>query len=396
MLAARFREAALILQKLNDHGFEAYIVGGAVRDEILEKPIEDVDIASSARPEQVRRLFAKTIPVGVEHGTVVVRHNHRSYEVTTFREEEDYEDHRRPSSVTFVSSLHEDLKRRDFTMNAMAMSAAGEMIDPFGGREDLKACLIRTVGLAKDRFQEDPLRMMRAVRFAGQLSFEIEDKTEQALRQSAEDLRYISVERVTGEFEKLLMGQNTKKGFSVLASSGLYAYLPGMRGCEQQLRRLADVEFSPLRELRERWAAVSEILNIESVSSWLRKWKLSNHKVNEVMAILDTLRQLEGENWTPFLVYESGIKMAKSAERVRAILEKVQADVRFIQQIYDALPIKNRGELSVNGNDLMAWFQKGPGPWISEQVEAVEKAVIDGKVRNDKEEIRTWLGRQTY
>ncbi|HET7615418.1 MAG TPA: CCA tRNA nucleotidyltransferase, partial [Bacillales bacterium] len=172
-----FRDAAAVVNHLIENGYEAYIVGGAVRDHLIGRRVKDIDIATSATPDKVDGLFDKTIPVGVEHGTVVVRFRHQSFEVTTFRKESDYKDHRRPSAVSFVSSLHEDLQRRDFTINAMALSREGELIDPCDGRSDLQRKLIRTVGTAKERFEEDPLRMMRAVRFASELDFRIEAET---------------------------------------------------------------------------------------------------------------------------------------------------------------------------------------------------------------------------
>lgn len=396
MLAADFQEAAALLKKLNEHGFEACIVGGAVRNHLIGKPIEDIDIATSAKPEQVQQLFAKTIPVGLEHGTVVVRYRHRSYEVTTFRAEADYEDHRRPSSVSFVASLEEDLKRRDFTINALAMSGDGTLVDLFGGREDLKARIIRTVGQARDRFQEDPLRMMRAVRFASQLSFEIDEKTEKALEKSAGDLRYISVERVTVEFEKLLLGESTAAAFSTLVSSGLYAYLPGMNNYREELLEIANVDLSPLKQLAERWAFIAARFQIEPLSPWLRQWKLSNHKINEVTAIVEALHRVDKGEWTRCLVYETGLEKALAAERVRSVLNQSEDNQDAIRSIYEQLPIKSRRELRVNGNDLIEWSQKRSGPWIAAQLEAVERAVLAAKIGNDREEIRTWLEKQTF
>ena len=149
-----FREALPVLSKLKKHGFEAYFVGGSVRDQLLGKPIKDVDIASSATPDQVQQLFQKTVDIGSEHGTVIVIENGIHYEITTFRTESAYEDNRRPSGVTFVSSLKEDLKRRDFTINAMAMDENGSIIDYFNGREDAEKKRIATVGSPAERFSE--------------------------------------------------------------------------------------------------------------------------------------------------------------------------------------------------------------------------------------------------
>lgn len=396
MLPPSFQEAAPILKQLTTHGYEAYIVGGAVRNFLLGKPVEDIDITTSANPEDVRKLFKKTIPVGIQHGTVIVRHNHRSYEVTTFRTESDYDDHRRPSSVSFVSSLEEDLKRRDFTMNAIAMSETGEIVDPFSGREAIRAGKIQTVGSAEERFREDPLRMMRAVRFVSQLSFEMDRETREAVTRLVGELRHISVERITVEFDKLLLGIDTEKAFTELADSGLYAYLPGMEEQGSLLKQLTEMSLEPLGQLQERWAVVAKLLQIEDPERWLRQWKLSNQRIKHVSRILEALKDVGEGAWTPFLVYEYGLETAFSAERIRAFLQGDSVRLETVQNLHDRLPIQSRDDLALNGNDLLEWFQKNPGPWVADWLEKAEKAVIAGETANDREAIRTWIEKQTY
>lgn len=180
-----FVKAKAILTTLHNNGYEAYFVGGSVRDFLLHRPTDDIDIATSALPGQIIDLFPKTIDVGAVHGTVIVLHDGEQFEVTTFRTEEGYEDYRRPSHVEFVTSLHEDLKRRDFTMNAIAMTINGEIIDPFDGRKAIKKKVIQTVGNPTERFREDALRMMRAVRFLSQLSFLLCENTQSAIMENA-------------------------------------------------------------------------------------------------------------------------------------------------------------------------------------------------------------------
>lgn len=166
-----FIKALPVLRILIEAGHQAYFVGGAVRDSYMKRAIGDVDIATDAAPDQVERLFQRTVDVGKEHGTIIVLWEDETYEVTTFRTESDYVDFRRPSEVQFISSLEEDLKRRDLTINAMAMTADGKVLDYFGGKKDIDQKVIRTVGKPEDRFQEDALRMLRAVRFMSQLGF---------------------------------------------------------------------------------------------------------------------------------------------------------------------------------------------------------------------------------
>ena len=181
-LPSEFQEALPILEKLKAAGFEAYFVGGSVRDAILGRPIHDVDIATSAYPEETKQVFARTIDVGIEHGTVLVLHGQQEYEITTFRTEDIYVDYRRPSQVSFVRSLEEDLKRRDFTINAYALSDKAQIVDLFSGLADLENKVLRAVGLAQERFNEDALRIMRGFRFAASLDFDIEEATFEAMK----------------------------------------------------------------------------------------------------------------------------------------------------------------------------------------------------------------------
>lgn len=206
--------ASRIIHTLQEAGFEAYIVGGCVRDAILGKVPDDWDITTSARPEEVKALFHRTIDTGIQHGTVTVMMKNRDtgnlegYEVTTYRVDGKYEDHRRPTEVTFTASLLEDMKRRDFTINAMAYNEKEGIVDHFDGIGDLKRKVVRCVGEPKERFDEDALRILRAVRFAAQLDFAIDEKTREAIRNQAIFLKDISAERIHVELTKLLVSKH--------------------------------------------------------------------------------------------------------------------------------------------------------------------------------------------
>ena len=214
-----------ILEKLNNAGYEAYAVGGCVRDSVLDRNPDDWDITTSAKPEEIKAVFSKTIDTGIQHGTVTVMRNHVGYEVTTYRIDGEYEDSRHPKEVTFTSDLLEDLKRRDFTINAMAYNHLnGEndfikleeaetyktsgLVDAFGGIEDIQNKIIRCVGNPVHRFEEDALRMMRAVRFSAQLGYEIEEETQNAMKELAGNLAKISAERIQTELVKLLVSDH--------------------------------------------------------------------------------------------------------------------------------------------------------------------------------------------
>ena len=194
-----------IINTLEEAGYEAYAVGGCVRDSILGREPDDWDITTSAKPEEIKRLFPRTIDTGIRHGTVTVMLDKEGFEVTTYRIDGDYEDSRHPKEVTFTANLAEDLKRRDFTINAMAYNESRGLVDLYGGLADMEAGIIRCVGDARERFTEDALRMMRAVRFSAQLGYRIDEKTREAIKALAPNLRKISAERIQTELVKLVV-----------------------------------------------------------------------------------------------------------------------------------------------------------------------------------------------
>lgn len=205
------RKVVLIIKNLQRHGYDAYAVGGCVRDSILNRKPEDWDITTSAKPEQVKRIFRRTVDTGIGHGTVTVLIGKDGFEVTTYRVDGLYEDGRHPKEVTFTSRLEEDLKRRDFTINAMAYNDDERLVDAFGGMRDLNYHLIRCVGDPKERFSEDALRILRAVRFSAQLAFPIEPETAEAIKSLAPNLEKISAERIQAELVKLLVSDHPER-----------------------------------------------------------------------------------------------------------------------------------------------------------------------------------------
>ncbi len=202
------KDVKFIIDTLTDAGYEAYAVGGCVRDTILNREPDDWDITTSAKPEEIKALFHPTIDTGIQHGTVTVLRNHIGYEVTTYRIDGVYEDSRHPKEVTFTANLKEDLLRRDFTINAMAYNDKDGLVDMYGGLDDIKNGIIRCVGVAKERFTEDALRMMRAVRFSAQLGYEIEENTSNAITELHPNLKNISAERINTELTKLLVSDH--------------------------------------------------------------------------------------------------------------------------------------------------------------------------------------------
>ncbi|MBE7148572.1 CCA tRNA nucleotidyltransferase [Bacillus mycoides] len=391
----RFKKASSIIEILKQHGHEAYFVGGSVRDLIIDRPIGDIDIATSALPEEVMAIFPRHVPVGLEHGTVIVVENGEPYEVTTFRTESEYEDFRRPSSVQFVRSLEEDLKRRDFTMNAIAMTEEGEMVDLFAGKEAIRLKEITTVGDAADRFQEDALRMMRGIRFVSTLGFSLEIKTKQAIETYGHLLEHIAIERITVEFEKLLTGTYCVNGLQELVETKLFSHLPYLQMSEERILKATQYKWDSFETDVEAWAFFLYCIGEEHPSVFLRQWKFSNKKIKDIVAVLLAIRSRKEKEWDTILLYKTGIRIAEMAERVyEAIIESYNsASVKQVQSLFHALPIKNRQEMNVTGNDLLSWTDKKPGPWVAEMLQNIEEAIVQGDLVNKKEDIREWLQR---
>ena len=275
-----------ILRKLETAGYRAYAVGGCVRDSILGKNPDDWDLTTNARPEEVKALFPRTVDTGLQHGTVTVLMGGEGYEVTTYRVDGAYSDGRHPDSIRFTPSLEEDLKRRDFTINAMAVSERGELVDLFGGREDLRLGCIRCVGDARERFREDALRMLRAVRFAAQLNFAIEPTSFAAIAELAENLSRVSKERIFAELTKLLLSDHPEKS-ELLYEAGLApqmaAHFPGL---------LADRRAARLpKEKALRFVAASENLQPETLAALLKELKSDRATADRARLLLAEVKR---------------------------------------------------------------------------------------------------------
>ncbi len=384
-LPEEFQAALPILETIEAAGYEAYFVGGSVRDTLLNKPIHDVDIATSAFPAEVKALFEKTVDTGIEHGTVMILDHGQGYETTTFRTESDYTDFRRPDEVTFVRSLKEDLKRRDFTVNALALTHTGEVIDLFDGISDLENHVLRAVGKAEERFHEDALRMMRAVRFAAQLDFKIENNTQQAIQDNAALLANISIERTNVEFTKLMQGRAATYGMLELLKNRLNLYMPGLENADIDLIGMAELlkVAQPTDDTQAWGLLVFELgLTPEDAGSFLRKWKHSNELIKTIQtstALLNVLRLGEASDWE---LYMTGSALPTAI--AVANLSELQLDTDELAARYDQLSIHARHELALTGSDLMTNLDVKPGPILGKILNQLEHEVVENKVANLK------------
>nr|WP_290443545.1 CCA tRNA nucleotidyltransferase [Sporolactobacillus kofuensis] len=377
-----------------NHGFDAYIVGGAIRDHLLGRPIHDIDVATSAHPADVMSLFKRTIPIGIEHGTVAVLSGGQAYEVTTYRAESGYDDFRHPNQVSFDVSLDQDLMRRDFTINAFAMDRSGQVIDLFGGKADIMQKKIRTVGLAEERISEDPLRIMRGIRFASELCFTLGQKEVTAFRAKSDLLKHISVERINQEMNRLLAGKGVHQAIRILENTGCVHALPLLENVD--LKKLYDVDFSFLQTSEERWSAFLIAVGLHDVHVFARAWKWSRESEKKVYELTTLYNALKRNPWTAESVYFAGLSNAFAANRLLAAFGILTNELlmQYDQQVHllwQASTIHTRSDIAATGHHFIQWSETKPGPWLAKVINTLEKEIVNGRVTNDLGEIEAWF-----
>ncbi len=385
--SSRIPNAVLEVEKtLEAAGHHAYLVGGCVRDLLRGENPKDWDLATSATPQAVQGLFRRTIPTGIQHGTVTVVHKGQHVEVTTFRAEADYVDGRRPSKVEFHTDIEADLSRRDFTINAIAYSKAREkVVDPFGGRDDLERRIIRCVRDPLERFKEDGLRPLRAVRFAAVLGFEIDPPTEAAIGQTLDVFRTVAQERVLQELTKLLASKGRGRGLQLLHRTGLLkeilpeadparldaaAHVPALPEAQLAVLLAGQADCRPALERLKLPVKVIERAHVlvrqqqpppfdasgKAVRSWVRD--VGPEQLEHQLAVCAALG------------YDIGV-----ADRARAATQ-------------DPLVPK---QLALDGRAVMAALGTGPGPRVGEATRYLMDAVLDDPTQNTPERLTELL-----
>ncbi|WP_153720253.1 CCA tRNA nucleotidyltransferase [Sporosarcina cascadiensis] len=376
-----------VVRQLAAAGYEAVFVGGAVRDFALGKEPADIDIATSALPEQVKEVFGHTVDIGIAHGTVLVILEGEPIEVTTFRTEGTYSDHRRPEGVFYVTSLKEDLQRRDFTINALAMTLDGELIDLFGGLQDLEDRFIRCVGNPAERFSEDALRIFRALRFTSVLDFRIEQETLDAMKKMAYELRHIARERIKTEMDKLLTGQNPSAAFQFSREIKLPELFPELFSSFERLD-----EYAPFRSVRHGWAAILA-LSESNASELARQFKLSNEDKRFLKQFEEASAKRKKHLFEELDLYDFPLDVLEITEMIhlsRYPNEKVEP-VEELAARKQQLPIQQRSELAFTGTDLLEWSGRRGGKWTSEWIRIIEEAVVCRLIENDAQAIKEWF-----
>ena len=436
------RSEKIILEKLNSAGYEAFFAGGCVRDAVMQKlkmtvpSSGDIDVTTNALPKDTERVFDEyqVIETGIKHGTVTVVLQEGNVEITTYRSDGSYSDSRHPDNVRFVTSLEEDLARRDFTINAMACDADGNIRDPFGGQQDIKDRIIRAVGCAEKRFAEDALRIMRALRFAAVLGFEIEDETSRALCTHKQLLRNVSTERIFAEFRKLVSGRNAgeviRKYADVLGV--VIPELAAMKGFEQHnpyhrydvlehcIRAMEAVKTTPENRDYMKMAALFHDIGKPETYSMDENGigHFYSHPAMSEVLVSGIMKRFKADNFTARrvavlvkrhdLIFEKDERLLKKwmnrlgADVLAEILEikladnmatgnmSLELERKFCEiriMIHDILAQQqcfSLKDLAVDGNDVIA-CGVAPGPEVGRVLEQLLMKVIDGELPNDRE-----------
>jgi len=453
---ANFEGIFEIAKMLKDKGFQCYVVGGIVRDLLLYKSINDDaewDITTDAKPEEIVEIFSKkrikVIPTGIKHGTVTVIYKGKMYEITTFRIDKDYKDGRHPSEVIFTSSIEEDLSRRDFTINAMAIDIIDEkFIDPFGGMSDLEKNIIRAVGNPEVRFYEDGLRLMRACRFAAKLDFTIEEKTLEAIKKNKENLKRVSIERIRDELIKMLIAKRTSVGIEYMRISGLLdIVLPELSNCygvSQNIYHKYDVYTHSLitsdavskilgdvndkkRIYRLKLAGLlhdiakpitknevidngvdhstfynHEVIGASITKRIMRRLRFSNDDIEYVTRLVRHHMFYYTEEWTDSAVRRfmrnvgldllDDLFVLREADRIGSGKRQpgsvsISKLKARIQKIIEEENAISLKDLKINGYDIMNELGIKPGPTIGKILNSLLQIVIDDPSQNEKEKL---------
>ncbi|MBQ3870800.1 MAG: CCA tRNA nucleotidyltransferase [Clostridia bacterium] len=380
-------EIKYVLNKLEAAGYEAYVAGGAVRDMLIGRPVSDYDVTTSAKPDEIKRTFEDhpTIETGIKHGTVSVIVGEYRIEITTFRRESAYSDGRHPDHVTFSDRLEDDLSRRDLTVNAMAIDKNGALTDPFGGQSDIEARIIRSVNDAGERFGEDHLRILRALRFASELCFEIEENTAKAITEMKDLISTVSAERIYSELCKTLEGDGASSVLTVYGD--VICPILGMDNDCDYKKAAGNVD----RLKKDAILRLTSLLfsgSEEKARSVMRRLKAKNADVTRVInAVKYAKAEPENRAELKKLMRKAGIDAVKDVFEIRSLYDENAEELyRMTLDIVEKKEAVFIKDLAIDGSDLIKLGCR-PGPDTGKALGLLLDAVTESKVRNEKNEL---------
>lgn len=370
--------AKRVLLELKRNGYEAYIVGGAVRDHLLKIPLTDIDITTNAKPYQIAKLF-KTKPTGVKYGTVTVMMSNDTYEVTTYRIDGIYEDARHPESVTYSDLVEEDVKRRDFRINGLLMDEREDIIDLVEGRQDIQDKIIRTIGDPHNRFNEDALRIMRAFYLQAKLGFDIDKDTLSAIEAQRHLLEKIAMERIMTEIIKMLKGTHAKRAIHAMITTQVHTVLPGLKKGMIHINTMQDIPFV------DPFFTLCFTLH----GSIPDAWPFSNkhrHRYQMASQLANRYDTFDAE-----ALYTFGLDLCLLANKVNVMLKRSRNQRTKIESDFQNLPIQSELDLKLRAPDLMRLTGKKAGAWLKDIQKEMVLAILAGRLENEKEALERFV-----
>lgn len=358
-------EVALkLLKEITSHSYQAYIVGGFVRDYLLGIESNDIDITTNATPKQIKEIFTDSCLPNEDYGSVTVIMKGVRFEITTFRREIEYVNNRKPIEIQYIDDLYEDLLRRDFVINTLCMDEDGKILDYLGGQEDLKNHVIRTIGDAHQKFIEDSLRILRAVRFATLFNFQLDHDVIQAIQDTKYLLNHLSYYRKKEELDKIFTSSNCRKGIELLLELGLDK--------ELEIPNLRKVLDSGAVSLIGIWT----ILDVEDKYTFQR---------NERDLILSVREVLPLDQLDPVVLYHYGLYVNSVAGEIKKL------DIKEITEAYNHLVIKSRNDIMIDANTIMELLHREPGKYIKDIYHDLEEEILYNRLNNNKEELSNYI-----
>lgn len=355
-------KALEVLKKLNENNYEAYIVGGFVRDTLLERKTNDIDICTSATPKQILEIFDNVTVSDMQYGSVVISHKGYNFDVTTFRKEIKYESNRKPVKIKYINDIKKDLLRRDFTINTLCMNHRGEVIDILNIKEDLNNKILKTVGNPRYRIKEDSLRILRCIRFATILDFEIEDKTKYYLSKYNYLLKKLSMNRKKEELDKIFLSKNKEKGRKLLIELNLTNAL--------DISKLNNIVLCT--DLLGIWCQ----LEVDDI------YPFTKYEKSQMKLLRELLKYEEIDNYT---LYKYGLYLCTVYTDIKGLSK------RKLNTKYQNLPITSSKEIQITGNQISEIMDKKPGEYIKEIIEDLEKNILNNKLNNTYEDIKDYI-----
>ena len=356
--------ALKLLKEFTDRSYKAYIVGGFVRDYLLGIESSDIDITTDATPKEIKELFANSCLPNDDYGSVIVIKKGIRFDITTFREEKDYEDHRKPSVIQYIDDLYPDLLRRDFIINTLCMDDSGEIIDHLGARDDINNRIIRTVGDAYQKFSDDSLRILRAIRFATILDFELSDEVVDAIGKTKQFVKSLSYTRKKEELDKIFNSPNRDKGIQLLLDFELDK--------ELELDKLKDVLGLDADSSLGIWS----LLDVSSKYAFSKSEKELMNNIRNAMNL---------NNLDPMALYTYGLYVNSCAGRMKG------NNIRDITDSYVRLEIHSRDDIDIDSNTIMMILNKKPGSYLKDIYDDVEREILYRRLENRREKICQYI-----